>query len=127
MPELVYVVEGRRYPVVAMDELSLWDQMDLTKETGITPERLEVLLKDVVSVGDEGAKFATPDDVYASREHLMAMAIHMWMARRAAGEKQLTVREAASVPLKSWSMLVEGEDLPDPTEPPQEPAPDPDE
>lgn len=117
-PRLVYIIEGRRYEAVGLDEITLWDQIDISRETGFTPERLELLLRDVVSAGDPGARFATADEVYTSPDHILATAVHQWMARRAAGEKSLTIREAAEVPLRDVTLTVEVSGPQDPTEAP---------
>lgn len=120
-PQVVYIIEGRRYPMVSLDSLSLWDAMDLNKQSGLTIERVEELLRDIAATGEKGAKFATSDDVYQSPEHLMAMVVQMWMARRAAGERDITIREAGSVPLRDWSVVLEGGEEPaaDPTSGPE--------
>ena len=103
-----YLIDGTRYPLVAIDTADLWDVIEIKRQTGLTVADLERCLVDISRVGDEGAPFASEADVFNSEEHLMALGVQMWLARKAVGE-DLTIREASNVPLGKWVIVTDAE------------------
>lgn len=101
-----YLIDGKRYPLVAIDTASLWDIIEIKEQTGLTVATLERCLTDISGVGEPDSMFATESDVFSSGEHLMALGVQMWLARRAAGE-HLTIREASSVPIGQWQIVAD--------------------
>lgn len=118
MTTMYVVIRGQRYEMADLGSLTLWDWMDIQKQTGLTMERLEECALDFAGVGDEGARFASPVAVFGSPDHVMLMAVQVWAARRAAGESVASIREASDIPLNEWSVEAvrdEDDDEPEPT------------
>lgn len=101
-----YVIEGREYPFVDPGDVDMWVFPDIYDETGITAERLEQLQTEIADAGQEWSTFPTSTAWMSSREHVSAIAIQMWLARRAVGET-LTIREAGMVPMSAWSIVTD--------------------
>lgn len=109
----------RRYEYVTLSDLSLWQMIEIKKQTGLGVGQVEELMLDFGQVGEPGARFASFSELLGSEEHLLAMAVQLWAARVAAGD-EVTIREAASVPMSQWRMVDDDEhpeEQPDPTGP----------
>ena len=96
-----FILDGTRYEIADIGAATLFDLLDLKKQTGLGVKDLERLLADFGTIGDEGDQFATFGDALGSEDHLLAFAALVWLSRRRAGEQHLTVREAADFPLDS--------------------------
>lgn len=101
-----YVIGGRVYPFVDAGDVDLWAFADIYDETGITPERLEELTAEIAEAGKEGSRFSDMGWL-ASRDHVTAVAVQVWLARRAVGES-LTIREASMVPVNELAIVTDG-------------------
>lgn len=95
-----FVVDGRQYPMVPLDSVDAWFFADIQDQTGISPKRFEELVTEIGSMGEPGSPLESEMDLLASREHLTVMVIQLWLARRAAGEVDLTIRQAGMVPIE---------------------------
>lgn len=115
------MMSGVRYPMVGIEALSLTGIEEMEAQTGLTLDKYEELWTDIYAHGTDGAKFASFAGVLSSRDHRMALAAQIWICRRAAGDKDITVAEAADTPLSEWDFrddaddeVIEGELVVDP-------------
>lgn len=118
-----FVIHGTRYPIADIGSATLFDLIDLKKQTGLGVRDLERNLADFATIGEEGATFATFEDALGSEAHLLAFAALLWLTRRKAGETGMTVREAADIPLEEIDF--EDDDADEAPQAPEAPAVDP--
>ena len=99
----VFVIGGRRFPVVELGQATLRDAMAIQRETGLGIDRVEVLLAE--TRGMSGG------EMMASADHLLAFGVQIWLARRAA-EPGLKFEDAIDFPLGDLEVELVGD--PDP-------------
>lgn len=103
-------IAGTEYPVDALGRLSLFDLLELKKQTGMNIDQMQAAL----TAGAEN-----PDDqassLLGSAEGLTALGALIWLTRRKAGES-LTFEQACDFPLDEMSFIDEPGDEPE-TEP----------
>lgn len=102
-----YIINGREYPVVSADDTDMFVFADIYDQTGITPEKLEELLHDIEDAGKEWARFPDERGWLCSRDHVSALVVQVWLARRSAGEHDLTIREAGMAPISQMAIVVD--------------------
>jgi hypothetical protein len=111
--------DGRTFRLLPPDEITLGDQILCQKTTGIGPMQLQArlaanmakwrllaptlqALQDAAAADDEekasSAVFALEAAVAESDVDLMAEGVHIWLSRRAAGERDLKLEEACDFP-----------------------------
>lgn len=100
-----FLLDGEEYEIASIGSATLFDLLDLKKQVGLGVKDLERLLNEFSTVGDEGGPFETFADILGSEDHLLAFAALVWLSRRGAGERDLTVREAADIPLDRIEFL----------------------
>lgn len=108
-----FELDGTRYELADIGSASLFDLLDMKKQTGLGVKDLEQLLTDFGTIGDDGDQFETFSDALGSERHILAFAALVWLSRRKAGERDLTVREAADFPLDALSFVSDEEDAAD--------------
>jgi hypothetical protein len=107
---MLFVIQGRKYPADSLQDISLADMLAVKRQTGMSMTELDAALNKLVqesSAAESGPGMDTLDDA-----SLFALATMIWLARRHAGEKSLTLEEAADFPLRELTMEAEPGDLP---------------
>jgi hypothetical protein len=107
---MLFVIQGRKYPADSLQDISLADMLAVKRQTGMSMTELDAALNKLVeesSTTEGGPGMESLDDA-----SLFALATMIWLARRHAGEKSLTLEEAADFPLRELSMEAEPGDLP---------------
>lgn len=95
----VWVINGTRYPLLGPGAVGVrvW-RKTITPATGLTIPTFAAMWEDIDAVGDEGARFATEEELLGSDRHVDAMVVSQWIARHAAGD-QVTLDEQYDVPI----------------------------
>ena len=109
--------DGRTFRLLPPDEITLADQILCQKTTGLGPMQLQArlaanmakwrllaptmqALTDAADDEDKAssAVFAFEEAVAEADVDLMAEGVHVWLSRRAAGERELTLEQACDFP-----------------------------
>ncbi len=109
--------DGRSFRLLSPDEITLADQILCQKTTGVGPMQLQArlaanmakwqaiapTLQALQDAGDDEEKaaqaiFALETTVAVSDIDLMAEGVHVWLSRRAAGERELSLEDACDFP-----------------------------
>lgn len=88
------VISGTEYSMSSLNKLTLWDTLELERQTGMTLDAFSERVQVMETSG-------TTD--------LEVVCAIVWMARRKAGEK-LTFEQACDFPLDELEMLPDPED-----------------
>lgn len=108
-------ISGTEYDAAQLGKLSLFDIIELKRQTGLSVDELKESFADV----DRD----NPETAMRSEETLIGFGAVVWLARRKAGER-LTFEEACSFPLDELEFIAEdGDGLDDAVDPPM-PGPD---
>jgi hypothetical protein len=92
---MLLIIQGREYPAAAIEDLSITDLMAVKKQTGMDMAGMQELLTRLSERAPQLDSGAALDD-----DDLIGLALTVWIARRRAGEKSLTMEEAADFPLR---------------------------
>lgn len=122
--------DGRKFRLVPVDEITLNDQILCQKTTGIGPTQLHArLLANQAKLWAQAQAMRSYQDVAADAEKapaavlafeatvadtdidVMAEAVHIWLSRRAAGERDLTLEQACDFPLAKAKRELEPEEI----------------
>lgn len=109
--------DGRTFRLLPPDEITLGDQILCQKTTGLGPMQLQArlaanmakwrllapTLQALQDTGDDedkasAAVFALEAAVAESDVDLMAEGVHIWLSRRSAGERELSLEQACDFP-----------------------------
>ena len=140
-----FIIDGKSYPVAALDRITGRHALDLVKQAGIGVATIEARLGEIarLRLADDGSVTLAPegedsDDsaaeaLFSSEPHLRALLALVWMSRRFAGEPNLPFDAVLDLPIKDIQSDNSDEDddedgdAVDPTSPrasdPPEPAP----
>jgi hypothetical protein len=89
-------ISGAEYDIAELGKLSLFDLLELKKQTGLDVDGLQEVFKD--------AEDGDGSSVLASEEGLTAFGAMIWLSRRKAGER-LTFEEACDFPLEELEFV----------------------
>lgn len=122
-----FIIEGREYAFDGIARISLWDLLELPKQTraagfsggkGIDQAELQRRGQRMAAVAadiEKRREAGEPAEDQLDEEGIETVCAMIWLARRKAGERDLTVRDAVDFPLDQMDMIVEeGDDRPDP-------------
>jgi len=98
-------ISGSDYDPALLSKLSLFDLLELKKQTGLTVDDLQDNLAAAGEGDDDGGK-----SLLASEAGLLSVGALIWLARRKAGER-LTLEEACDFPLEELSFVEEPGDV----------------
>lgn len=99
MARVFFVVEGQRYEMVSLSDVTIKDIIAIQRQTGMGIGRLEELLAETGTM--------TGDQVVASPDHLTAFGVQIWLARRAV-DPGLTFDEGIDFPFADLDVVIEG-------------------
>lgn len=106
--QVVYLIDGKRYPQYEWMTMALADMVEIRKQTDLSANRAMSLLTDLDGM--------SMDDLADSPDHLTAFGVLLWLSRRAV-EPDITFAQAIDFPF--WELQIESpepEVAPDPTE-----------
>lgn len=92
---MLLIIQGREYPAAAIEDLSITDLMAVKRQTGMDMAGMQELLTRLAERAPQIDSGGALDD-----DDLIGLALTVWIARRRAGEKSLTMEEAADFPLR---------------------------
>ena len=93
-------IQGTEYDVATLNKLSLFDLLELKKQTGLSVDDLQQTLAD-----SDGAS------LMGSGDGLLVVGSLIWLTRRKAGEA-LTFEQACDFPLDALEFIEEESDQP---------------
>ena len=104
-------ISGVDYDAAALGRLSLFDILELKRQTGLSVDEMQAAFAEVDP--------DNPESAMRSEDPLVAFGATIWLARRKAGER-LTFEEACDFPLDELEFIAEPGDVPDeaPVDPP---------
>lgn len=92
------IIEGRDYSVNGIGRLSLFDLLELKRQTGLSVEEFQS--------GLAAMDGATSAGVLSDEKSLVALGALVWLTRRKAGEV-LTFEQACDFPLETLEIVAE--------------------
>jgi len=99
-------IEGIEYPVASLGKLSLFDLLELKKQTGMDVEQMQ----DALSHVDQGGGGV---GLLSSGDGLIALGALIWLTRRKSGDTDLTFEAACDFPLDQLEFVEEeGDEAP---------------
>jgi hypothetical protein len=110
-------ISGVEYNAALLGQLTLFDILELKRQTGLSVDELQSAFADVDPDNPEAAM--------RSEDTLVGFGAVIWLARRKAGER-LTFEQACDFPLDQLEFVAEPGDGLDDAEPVDPPSPRPD-
>lgn len=102
------IIAGHEYSMATVGKLTLWDVIEMEKQTGLTLDDFSARMQEMGDVAAKGGDDVKPD--------YFAVGVLIWLTRRKAGES-LTLEQALDFPLDELEMVEEPGDVeasPDP-------------
>jgi hypothetical protein len=99
-------IQGTEYEMASIGKATLFDVMEIKKQTGMTIGEVEEHLTGVANSGDDETNGAA---LLSNPEALVALGALIWLTRRRAGEV-LTLEQACDFPLDEMEFITEDGD-----------------
>ena len=106
-------IAGTEYKLDGVRKLTTFDLLEMKRQTGMDVDRLEAAL----TTAQQQAEAGNENWLVSNEEGLLALATVLWVTRRKAGERDLTLEQACDFPLEDLQFISEPED--------ESPEPDP--
>lgn len=99
-----FLIEGREYDAEAgVQKVTLATLYELKVRHGIG-------MKGIMAAAKKISEFTDPMDLLEDKEAFQAFRVIIWLARKHAGEKNISLDDATSFPLDTLMLIVEEED-----------------
>jgi hypothetical protein len=99
-----FLIAGKEYDAEAgVSKVSLATLYELKVRTGIG-------MKGIMAAAKKISEFTDPMDLLEDKDAFQAFRVIIWLARKHAGEKNITLDDATNFPLDSLMLVIEDDD-----------------